>query len=404
MNIGTFAASKSHGLHAVLLRPAIACRRNLLTTRTLLDSTEATLPPNPKAARRAENRAALLEHRERLREVRRAYAEEVAEGAKVAEEREQRRSLRRVEAAKRKHESILEALKAKRGEGGFSGGERTKNPNLDELLQKLESEEKELESFVSSVSGSRGGGTATVSPSTDGTAPGSTDADPIVNQRKSLWRRLSSIRRAQRFQNFLSTEARNSENRVATLLALFHDSDRFVTRNNLEAKLDEAFSTRSSGLASASWDSYRAASRSGTLDGAAREKAERIASERSTALSDALNGLPEETADPVSSAARSGRAGLGLFDDLFGIGGGSSSGSQKRDSVLEVRERVQRYKERVARKRRGELDDDERAPPGQTPPEAGTSQGSQGLFGIAGWIKGGTIQHGAIYLGDDQLP
>jgi len=77
--------------------------------------------------------------------------------------------------------------------------------------------------------------------SQDDASPTTVSQDDLVAQRKLMWQRFVKLRRKARFQNYMSTEQQNSNNRLAHLLWMYHESSDWVTPENLDEKIDEVF-------------------------------------------------------------------------------------------------------------------------------------------------------------------
>ncbi|KAI9009187.1 hypothetical protein DFJ74DRAFT_687291 [Hyaloraphidium curvatum] len=224
--------------------------------RVPLSAVSAALPAAAMGARRGARRLAVRhpaarptalpgadEYREELRRRRRLWMAElkVAEEERAADaEARIARSRERREALERDREAYLAQAKqtiSNFEEFGPSAAPaqpiRGATPLLRDIIAALDAEEAR-QAAEAPASAARPA-SADVADEL-GLAPAS--QDPVVAQRQRWWKRYLHLRRQFRFQNYLKTEADKSDKRLADLLSLFHASEHFVTRENIDRKID----------------------------------------------------------------------------------------------------------------------------------------------------------------------
>lgn len=266
--LGIFRDAITTSLSCLAIAPATMLRRAPLQL-PLLSTPTFIQPRETRAARTSTNAGARHpaatprqlpgtdEYREELRRRRRTWIKELEQLQIEREEESAKRNEARQERLK-KEEADREAFLAQSNrsisnfeEYGISHVPRASdgksNPLLKDIIAALDKEEGRLvkeapksvqNELVAGLKDASTGSTDTGSKSTSEQKPAATDRDPLIAQRRAMWARYIKLRRQHRFSNYLSTERSNSDSRLADLLRLYHASENFVTRENIESKID----------------------------------------------------------------------------------------------------------------------------------------------------------------------
>jgi hypothetical protein len=155
-------------------------------------------------------------------------AAEVAERIRLRDEKRAKAEEERQAYLAQKSQSIsnFEDFGVRHVGSGNGGGA---NPLLKDIVTALDKEEGKLGS---------GDLVAGLKDASSSTEQKDTPKDPLVLNRRAFWARYIRLRRAARHSRFLSHEQSLSDTRLSHLLRLYSDSENFITRSNIESKID----------------------------------------------------------------------------------------------------------------------------------------------------------------------
>jgi hypothetical protein len=125
--------------------------------------------------------------------------------------------------------------------------------------------------------------------------------ESLVEKRKSAWKQFTQLRKEARRQNYLATKQVNSNNRLSHLLWMHHESNDWITLDNLDEKIDEVFNLGPK-MFGASEKNYRAFQ---SLDKTLNNYMESIGKARLLAIQDALDGTITKPAEGAFSSPKS---------------------------------------------------------------------------------------------------
>ncbi|KND01032.1 uncharacterized protein SPPG_04125 [Spizellomyces punctatus DAOM BR117] len=127
--------------------------------------------------------------------------------------------------------------------------------------------------------------------------------DPFFESRRDLYARFKQVRRQKRFENFVQSRCTQSEQRLESLLYLYHSANNFITYENIDARVAELQPTASS-------------SKSLEKEAMTRRAKQRIEALEGTLRGELQKQFGVERLREFKSGKAAGESNLGA-DDLF---------------------------------------------------------------------------------------